>query len=67
MPKAGRNFIKKENDHIKVYLVTPAQGGLANKKLIELLSDYLNVKKYNLKIVKGQKSREKLIEVISDL
>ena len=38
--------------------------GRANKRLIEILSKYFAVPKSRIIIVKGTKSREKLIEVI---
>ena len=63
VPKASRNLVKKENQKLKIYLTRPAQDGLANKALIELLSDYLGVKKHEIKIIKGHKSRDKLVEI----
>ena len=63
IPKSSRNFIQKENDSLKVYLTKPAQDGLANKQLIDLLADYLNTKKYLIRIIKGQNSRIKLVEI----
>lgn len=62
-PKASKNLVKEENGAIKVYLTKPAESGLANAQLIELLAKHLRVKKYQLKIVKGHSSRNKLIEV----
>jgi uncharacterized protein len=62
-PKASRNLVKKEKDRLKVYLTKPAQDGLANAQLIDLLAEHLKVKKYRINIVKGDKSRDKLIEV----
>ncbi|MDD4954049.1 MAG: DUF167 domain-containing protein [Candidatus Omnitrophica bacterium] len=62
-PKASRDLIKKETEILKVYLTKPACEGLANARLIELLSDYLKVKKYQIKIIRGHKTRSKLIEV----
>jgi len=63
IPKASRNLIKKENDSLKAYLTQPAHHGLANKQLIELLARHLKVKKYQIKIIKGEKSRNKVIEI----
>ena len=40
--------------------------GKANKRLIEILSEYFGVSKSNVRILKGQKSREKIVEVILD-
>lgn len=63
IPKASRNLVKKEKGFLKVYLTKPAQDNLANMQLIELLSEYLKIRKYQLKIIKGEKSRDKLVEV----
>lgn len=37
---------------------------IANIELIELLADYHNVPKNNVRIVKGLKSRRKIVEII---
>jgi hypothetical protein len=66
IPKSSRNLVKKEDHKLKVYLTRPATEGLANNQLIELLSAYLGIKKYQIKIVKGHKSRDKLVEVNAD-
>jgi len=63
IPKASRDFIKKENNRYKVYLTKPAHSGLANKQLIELLAEHLHLKKYQLRIIKGEKSRDKVVEI----
>lgn len=63
VPKANRNFIKKEDSYLKVYLTKPAQNGLANKQPVDLLAEYLNIKKYQIKILKGERSKNKLIEI----
>ena len=62
-PRASRNLVKVEGDCLKVFLTKPAEDGLANKQLIELLSKHLKIKKYRLKIIKGQNCRDKLIEI----
>ena len=63
VPKSSRNVIKKENNSFKVYLTQPARNGLANKQLIELLAEHLNLKRYQIKIIQGEKSRDKVIEI----
>lgn len=55
IPKAGRNLVKQENNCFKE--------GLANRQLISLLAEYLKVKKYRIRIIKGEKFRDKVIEV----
>ncbi len=63
IPKASRNLVQEQKGFLKVYLTKPAQDNLANTQLIELLSKHLKVKKYQLKIIKGEKSRDKLVEI----
>jgi len=63
IPKASRNFIKQESNYLKAYLTKPAQHNLANKQLIELLAKHLKVRKYQIKILKGLNSRDKLVEI----
>ena len=63
VPKSSRNLVKEENGRIKVYLTKPAEDGLANEQLVELLAEHFKVKKYRVKIVKGQKSRNKSVEI----
>lgn len=63
IPKASRNLVKEEEHGFKVYLTKPAQDGLANAQLIGLLSEHLKIKKYQIKIIKGDKSRNKLVEI----
>jgi len=64
VPNAGRSLVKKElNGHFKVYLTKPAIEGRANKELIKLLAEYLGVKKCLIDIVKGERSRDKLVRI----
>jgi uncharacterized protein (TIGR00251 family) len=46
-----------------VYVTKPAEDGLANTKVIELLAGYFQVKKYEIRIVKGEKSRNKSVQL----
>ena len=63
-PKASRNLVKRQGEGVlKVYLTRPAHQGLANAQLIDLLSEYLGIKKYRIKIIRGANSRNKLIEI----
>ena len=63
IPKSSRSLVKKENDRIKVYLTQPAQDSLANNQLIKVLAKYLGIKKYQISIIKGEKSRDKLVKI----
>ena len=41
----------------------PASEGKANRRLIELLAEYFHTAKSSIRIVRGQRSRRKLIEL----
>ncbi|MEW6100700.1 MAG: DUF167 domain-containing protein [Candidatus Omnitrophota bacterium] len=62
-PKAARNLIKEENGSLKAYLTSPALKGRANKQLIELLSEHFGVRKYQIEIIRGLKSRDKTVRI----
>lgn len=67
VPNAKRNEVKKEGERIKVYLTAPPVEGKANKLLIEVLAGHFNCKKSQIKIIKGEKSRGKVIEVLREV
>ena len=63
-PKASRNAIILEEDgRIRVALTAPPVDGEANKSLCAFLAKELGVAKGNVRVVKGEKSREKVVEV----
>ncbi len=63
IPKASRVAVTKESQGLKVYLTKPPHDGLANGQLIGALAEYFGVKKYQVKILKGETSRNKLVEI----
>ena len=63
MPGAKRNEFKEEGDSIKVYLNAPAVDGKANAALINFLAGHYGVKLSQIEIIKGLKSRHKIINI----
>ena len=63
-PNAKKERIVDEGGLFKVYVTAPALDGKANKALIDLLAEHFDVKKGAVRIVKGEKSREKVVEII---
>ena len=61
---ARRNSIEKESERFKVCLTAPAVEGRANKALIEFLADHFSVSKSKIQIIKGLKSRIKVINIV---
>jgi uncharacterized protein (TIGR00251 family) len=59
--KAEVEKIGEEN--YKVRVDAPASEGEANKRLIEILSEYFNVPKSSIKILKGFKNRNKIVNI----
>ena len=63
VPRAGRIQVKRENGILKVYLTKPAVDGQANTQLIEVLADFLKVKKNRIAIFQGENSRNKILNI----
>ena len=62
-PGASRNLVKREPGGFKVYLSKPAHDGLANEQLLKVLAGHFKVKRYQVRITKGQKARDKIVEI----
>jgi uncharacterized protein (TIGR00251 family) len=56
-------IIKLSEENYKIKLDEKSAGGRANIRLIEVLSEYFKVKKSSIKIMKGRKSRDKIVEI----
>jgi len=56
-------IIKEDNLRYKVKIRVKREKGKANKKLIEYLSKYFNVSKSKIKIIKGEYSNKKIINI----
>jgi hypothetical protein len=63
VPNARKNKVFEEGERLKVYVTSPPTGGKANKAVIKLLADFFEVKRGDVKIIKGEKSREKIVEI----
>jgi len=64
VPRASRNQIEGFRDGVvAVKLTAPPIEGAANKALVDFLACVLGVKKSQVRIVSGEKSREKVLEI----
>ena len=63
IPNAKRNKITEEHGRFKVYLTAPPVEGKANKALIAFLAEHFKTGKNKVKIVRGERSREKVVEI----
>ena len=64
IPNSKRPEIKREKEYFKIKVDAPAKEGKANKRLLELLSDYFSLPKSRIKIIKGENSRNKVVEIL---
>lgn len=62
-PNAKKNRLVEEEGRLKVFLTAPPVEGKANKALIEYLMEYFGVKRRQITILQGEKSRDKLVEI----
>ena len=63
-PNAKKASVSKADDeNYEVRVDEKAEGGRANARLIEMLSDYFRVRKSNVLIIKGARSREKVVQI----
>jgi uncharacterized protein (TIGR00251 family) len=51
-------------DEYKVWVTVPAVENQANEAVVELLADHFNTAPSNIRIRSGQKSNNKLIEIL---
>lgn len=63
IPQAKRNIVKQAENGLRVYLTAPAIEGKANKALMECLATHYGVRKSQIQIIKGLKSRDKTINI----
>jgi uncharacterized protein (TIGR00251 family) len=62
-PGAKKNEFKQEGDLIKIFLKAPPVEGKANEALIHFLSEHFDVRVSKIEIVKGLKSRQKVVNI----
>ncbi|MBU1870843.1 DUF167 domain-containing protein, partial [Patescibacteria group bacterium] len=60
IPNAKKNEVLEKDEKFRVYINAPAVDGKANKAIIKVLAEFLKIKKNDIKIIKGEKSREKI-------
>ena len=63
-PGSKREGVKEiAPDHLEVKVSAPPERGKANERVVELLAKHYGVRKSAVKIVKGETSREKIVEI----
>lgn len=62
-PGAKKNLYRDEGTAVKVYLTAPPIDGRANDALVKFLSCHFNVRLSSIEIIKGLKSRNKVVNI----
>lgn len=63
IPKSSKNSIEGYiDDQLKVKVTAPAVDNKANEALIKLLAKEFKIPKSSIRIIKGKKSKNKIIE-----
>jgi uncharacterized protein (TIGR00251 family) len=63
IPNAKKTAITQEEGRLKVYLTARPIEGKANKALLDALSDHFDVPRSRIKIIRGDRTRDKVVEV----
>ena len=67
VPNARKARIEETESGLKVWVDAPPRDGKANKRLVEIISKRYGVKKSDIRIISGERGREKIIEVPDDV
>lgn len=62
-PHAKQNKVVESDDVLRVYTTVAPENGRANAAVVELLSEYFDVPKSRIKILKGLTGRDKIVTV----
>lgn len=64
IPRSKKNeIIDLGNNRLKVRVVSPPEGGRANKELVESLARHYKKRRSSIAITKGMTSRDKIVEI----
>lgn len=64
-PQSKNNGVTKVDEtHYLVQVKAPPVEGKANEAVVRVLSDYFNVPKSHVRILKGNQGKQKVVEII---
>ncbi|MDR3143526.1 MAG: DUF167 domain-containing protein [Puniceicoccales bacterium] len=64
IPNASRNQVVSCADGmLKLKVQAPPENGRANRAVIELLTQYFGISKHAIRLISGEKSREKRVRI----
>ena len=54
---------KLKDDEFRIFVKAKPEQGMANQKVLELLSEYLHIPKQKISLIKGHTSPSKIVEI----
>ena len=62
LPRSHRNQVAvTDDDEVRVHVTAPPERGRANEAAISLLADRLGVAKSRIRVLRGQRARDKVV------
>ena len=62
-PKSKKNAVEKKGEIYKVWVQAPPEKGKANREMIRLLAEHFGLAPSQIRLVRGEKSRSKILVV----
>lgn len=59
-----RDYVRIIDDHIEIGIMAKPVKGKANVEIIKQIAKHFGIPKYQVRIIAGEKSQDKLVEVI---
>jgi len=64
-PRSSRNqVVGEQNEALKIKLTAPPVEGEANAALVNFLANYFKLPRKDIRLIKGEASRHKIVEII---
>ncbi|HTS17117.1 MAG TPA: DUF167 domain-containing protein [Verrucomicrobiae bacterium] len=64
-PRARQAKVQRQADgSLKVYVTAPPEDGRANEAVVEVIAEWLGVKRRDVEIIHGATSRNKVVQVM---
>jgi len=64
IPRASKSKVQETGSgSLKVYVTAPPVDGKGNEAVIELLAEHFGAARSRIKVIRGEKSRNKIIEI----
>lgn len=60
----NKDYVKIHDDHIEIGIMAKPVKGEANIAIIKKIAKHFGIAKSNVRIVSGEKSRDKIVEIV---